>query len=123
MSPICGQFVDVRMRGFVERTPVLTVQALIDARTRPLDSELVLETPAGVTIRDPIAAGKNVIRVGEDVTAGREVLSAGRQLRPQDVGLIASVGVAEVRVVRRPRVAVLATGDELLPPGCVPHGF
>ena len=80
-------------------------------------------TANSVKIRAASPTGKHIIRVGEDVTAGREVLSAGRQLRPQDVGLIASVGVAAVRVVRRPRVAVLVTGDELLPPGSVPDGF
>src|SRR5947199_192730 len=67
--------------------------------------------------------GRHVGRVGEDVAKGREVLPAGRALRPQDVGLIASIGVGTVTVVRRPRVAVLVTGDELLPPGSVPEGF
>src|SRR5262249_46643849 len=42
---------------------------------------------------------------------------------PQDVGLLASLGVAEVTVVRRPRVALLVTGDELLPPGSKPEGY
>ncbi len=52
---------------------------------------------------------------GLDVTRGQEVLKAGHRLRPQDLGLLASLGVAEPNVVRRPRVAVLSTGDELVP--------
>jgi molybdopterin molybdotransferase len=44
-------------------------------------------------------------------------------LRPQDVGLLASIGAASVAAVRRPRVAVLVTGDELLPPGSAPEGY
>src|SRR5438270_158099 len=54
---------------------------------------------------------------------GRPSLSAGRRLRPQDVGLLASSGVAEVSVIRRPCVAIVITGDELLPPGSHPEGY
>lgn len=75
-----------------------------------------------VTPRVVIPVGKHVGRVGEDVAAGRAMLSAGRVLRPQDVGLLASIGVGRVKLVRRPRVAVLVTGDELLPPGATPDG-
>jgi molybdopterin molybdotransferase len=76
-----------------------------------------------VTVRQPVSAGKNVGHVGEDVPAGHRVLDAGRRLRPQDLGLLVSIGVAEIDVVRRPRVAVVITGDELLPPGSTPAGF
>ena len=76
-----------------------------------------------MTPRGAVPAGKHVVRVGEDVAKGREVLSAGRRLRPQDVGLLASVGAATVNAVRRPRVAVVVTGNELLPPGAAPAGF
>ena len=72
---------------------------------------------------EPVAPGKHVVRVGEDVAKGRAVLPAGRLLRPQDVGLLASIGAATVRAVRRPRVAILVTGNELLPPGAAPDGF
>ncbi len=76
-----------------------------------------------VSARAPVVCGKHVVRVGEDVARGREVLPAGRRLRPQDVGLLASVGAACVPVVRRPRVTILVTGNELLPPGAMPEGF
>ncbi|MDY0330351.1 MAG: molybdopterin molybdotransferase MoeA [Thiomonas sp.] len=62
-------------------------------------------------------AGDWVRRRGLDVAAGSVVLAAGQRLRPQDLGLIASVGVASVRVRRKPRVAMLFTGDELAMPG------
>ena len=76
-----------------------------------------------VLAREPVSPGRHVGRVGEDVAKGREVLPAGRWLRPQDVGLLASIGAGTVEVVRRPRVAVLVTGNELLPPGSAPEGF
>lgn len=62
-------------------------------------------------------AGANIRAAGEDIREGDAVLAAGRRLRPQDLGLAASIGVAELEVRRRLRVAVLATGDELVPPG------
>lgn len=72
--------------------------------------------------REPVAPGKHVAPVGEDVLAGTPILARGRRLRPQDLGLLASTGVAAVRVIRRPTVRVLVTGDELLPPGSAPRG-
>ena len=60
-------------------------------------------------------------RRGEDVAQGAAVLRAGRRLRPQDVGLCASIGAPTLEVVRRPRVRLLASGNELLPPGALPQ--
>ena len=57
--------------------------------------------------------GENVRRAGEDIARGASVLPAGRRLRPADLGLLASLGLAEVRVRRRLRVAFFSTGDEL----------
>ena len=76
-----------------------------------------------VLAHEAVPPGKHVIRVGEDVAKGSVVLPSGRLLRPQDVGLLASIGVSSVEVVRRPRVAILVTGNELLPPGTAPAGF
>jgi molybdopterin molybdotransferase len=86
-------------------------------------AEAAREEGDRVLIHTAVPAGKHVARVGEDVAKGLELLFAGRRLRPQDVGLIAAVGVGTVPVVRRPRVALLATGDELLPPGSMPAGY
>lgn len=57
--------------------------------------------------------GDNVRRAGEDVRAGEIILPKGSKLRPPEIGLLASVGCARVPVHRQPRVAILATGDEL----------
>jgi molybdopterin molybdotransferase len=62
-------------------------------------------------------AGDWVRRRGCDVAAGAVVLDAGRRLAPQDLGQAASLGLAELEVAPRPRVALLSTGDELLEPG------
>jgi len=64
-----------------------------------------------------VEAGANVRARGEDVLAGAVVLHAGAVLRPQDLGLVASLGHGDVRVHRRPRVALLSTGDEVVEPG------
>lgn len=61
--------------------------------------------------------GANIRRAGEDIQAGSEIIPAGVRLLPQHLGLAASVGVGELSVKRRLRVAVLASGDELLMPG------
>jgi molybdopterin molybdotransferase len=63
-----------------------------------------------------VAPGENVIQVGEDVEKGEEILPAGHWLRPQDLGGLLAVGVTEVPVARKPRVALIATGDEVIPP-------
>ncbi len=61
-----------------------------------------------------IQAGDNVRQAGEDIKAGQTILNSGHRLRPQDVGTLAAIGQAQVTVHRRPRVAILATGDELV---------
>ena len=69
-----------------------------------------------------VSAGKHVGQIGEDVRAGEIIQTARRVLRPQDLGVIASIGVAHVSVVRRPRVRIVITGNELLPAGTPPEG-
>jgi molybdopterin molybdotransferase len=82
-----------------------------------------VEAETRVLALDSVVPGKHVVRVGEDVAKGRTVLPAGRRLRPQDVGLLASIGAATVRAVRCPRIAILVTGNELLHPGSLPARF
>ena len=82
-----------------------------------LPAEYAREQGGRVEATAAVSPGKNVGRVGEDVAAGSVILPAGRRLRPQDVGLLASVGVARAEVVRRPRVRLLITGNELIAPG------
>jgi len=73
-------------------------------------------------ILDQVPPGKNVAQIGEDVSAGGTAFSAARVLRPQDVGLISSIGQADVEVVRQPNVRIVITGNELLPAGSQPAG-
>jgi molybdopterin molybdotransferase len=61
--------------------------------------------------------GANIRRAAEDIREGDTVVRKGTVLRPQEIGVIASISVGSVRVIRRPVVAVLSTGDELLEPG------
>ncbi len=68
----------------------------------------------------PVAPGENVIQPGEDVRAGDPVLEAGHRLRPQDLGGLLALGITTVRVARRPRVAIVSTGDELVTPNETP---
>lgn len=80
--------------------------------------------PQEVTERDgdtvripPISKHANVRFAGEDVKAGSVIIRAGSVLRPQELGLVASLGHSQITVRRRPRVAILSTGDEVAEPG------
>jgi molybdopterin molybdotransferase len=80
----------------------------------------VEDTSAGdgrVLIRDEVDAGRDVRRAGDDVRPGETVLRAGAGIGPAELGVLASLGAAVVACRRRPRVAVLTSGDELLEPG------
>lgn len=61
--------------------------------------------------------GENIRRSGEDIAAGAEILPAGIRLRPQEMGLAASVGIASLLVYRKLKVAIFFTGDEIVMPG------
>jgi molybdopterin molybdotransferase len=73
-----------------------------------------------VAVRVAVAPGTSLRHAGEDMSPGDEVLAAGRRLRSADLAACAALGVAELPVRRRPRVAVLSTGDELVEAGDVP---
>ena len=75
------------------------------------------ETPTGIEVTEAIPRCKHVGRIGEDISVGQTVLSLGRRLRPQDVAVAASLGMAQLSVYCQPRVRVLLTGNELVPPG------
>jgi molybdopterin molybdotransferase len=75
-----------------------------------------------VTIRRPVESGKDIALPGEDIRAGEVIVAPPRTLRPQDAAACCSAGILELDVAKAPRVAILATGDELVSPGEVP-GF
>jgi len=79
--------------------------------------ERTTRTAEGVRIGETPRAGQNIRSVGSDLKRGDRVLAAGTVLTPAAVGLLASLGRTDALVTRRPRVSVLATGDELVEPG------
>lgn len=80
-------------------------------------AEFAQQRDGSVEVAAAFPPGKHVGRRAEDVRAGSVLLQAGRRLRPQDVGILASSGCDRARVVRRPRVRIVASGDELVAPG------
>jgi molybdopterin molybdotransferase len=76
-----------------------------------------------IVVSHPVAVGKHVGLPGEDVASGTLVLAAGRRIRPQDIGLLSSIGIDAVEVLCKPRVHLITTGNELLPAGTPPKDF
>jgi putative molybdopterin biosynthesis protein len=73
--------------------------------------------PVGLEVRRAVAPGANLAHAGSDIARGETVLRAGDVCSSRETGLLAALGVATVRVVRRPRVILFSTGDELFEPG------
>lgn len=73
-----------------------------------------------ISVIEPTPPRRHVSRVGEDVRQGDRVFVPGRRLRPQDVAVLSALGLDQIEVVRRPRVSIVITGAELLPPGTPP---
>ncbi len=78
-------------------------------RTQPAD-EISIE------VLRPVAPGENVIQAGEDVRAGDLLFQPSHTIRPQDIGGLLALGITDIPVIRKPRVAIVSTGDELVPP-------
>jgi molybdopterin molybdotransferase len=72
--------------------------------------------PSDVEILRSVAIGENVLKVGEDVAAGQEVISEGTRLRPAEIGGLMALGILQVQVAKKPRVGILSSGDEVVPP-------
>ncbi len=88
---------------------------------RGADAVVMIEytdtTASGVSVRRPVTPGANVTFAGTDIGRGETVLRRGDVLTSRETGALAALGVAAVAVVRRPRVAILSTGNELIAPG------
>lgn len=77
--------------------------------TDKLDEETIL-------INNPLAYGDNVVQIGEDIKNGESVIHKGTKLRPYEIGVLSSLGINKVKVYKKPRVAIISTGDEIV--GC-----
>lgn len=100
---------------------VMTGAPLPEGADAVVMAEVCSEEAGRLRVGEAVAPRKHVGAVGEDIRRGQQVLVAGRRLRAQDAGLLASIGVAEALCVRRPRVQLVVTGDELLPAGSRPE--
>jgi molybdopterin molybdotransferase len=69
-----------------------------------------------IEVLKPAAPAENVIQAGEDVKKGACVLQKGHRLRPQDIGVLAGLGIKDVGVYEQPKVSIISTGDEIVPP-------
>ena len=70
-----------------------------------------------ISVARMVSPGGNISFAGSDITRGETVLWAGQVLTARELGVLAAIGLAEVEVYRRPRVAIISTGDEIVPPG------
>ena len=112
--------------GTAPTRPVLSGTATMIATGGPLprgaDAVVMVEhtQPAGgssIDVRRTVSPGQFVSYAGSDIARGETLLRAGTMVGSREVGILAACGIADVSVVRRPRVAVISTGDELVQPG------
>jgi molybdopterin molybdotransferase len=99
--------------GEFEAVKVTTGSPLPEGADAVMMIEYTREEGGAIEVCKAIPPGTNVSRRGEDVRKGERVLEKGHLLRPQDLGVLSALGREEVAVFRRPRVAILSTGDEL----------
>lgn len=106
-----------RALGPGEAIRISTGAALPDGADAVAPVERVEERDGVVTLAEPVAPGRNVRRAGEDLRAGAVVLTTGTRLGAAELSVAIGAGAATLPCARRPRVAILCTGDELRPPG------
>ena len=117
--PVLGQSLAGEAAGVLERGAwrIFTGAPIPEGADTVIMQEDVAVSDAQVILPSGVKLGANLRLAGEDVMRGQVALPAGRRLRPQDLGLLAALGLERVRVRRRPRVALFSTGDELTEPG------
>ncbi|MBS0368645.1 MAG: molybdopterin molybdotransferase MoeA [Proteobacteria bacterium] len=108
-----------RALGPGEAVRIMTGAPLPDGVDTVVMQEVVSCLDDQLTIPTGQRTGQNVRKAGEDLRAGVPALPAGKLLRPAELGLIASLGISEVSVRRRLRVAIFSTGDEVVPLGTI----
>jgi molybdopterin molybdotransferase len=108
--------------GSGQAVRIMTGAPLPNGADAVLPVEYVEIEKTRILAQGEVSPGKHVGRVGEDIRRGAKILGSGRVLRPQDVGVLSSIGVGTAPVVRRPSVRIVVTGNELLPAGSMPEG-
>ena len=83
-------------------------------QTQPVDQ-------ANIEVVKPVAPLENVVRRGEDISRGEVILSNGHRIRPQDMAALAGVGITRISVFQKPKVAIISTGNEIVPAEAVPE--
>ncbi len=76
--------------------------------------------PGEVEVLRAVAINENVVRAGEDVQAGDEVIPAGTRIRPAEIGGLMALGIRRLQVTRKPRIGIISSGDEVVPPEIEP---
>jgi molybdopterin molybdotransferase len=87
-----------------------------DANAVVMIENTQLVDAASIEVMKSVSQGENVIQIGEDIRDGDPVLAPGRQIRPQDIGGLLALGITKIEVAAPPRVAIISTGDEVVPP-------
>ena len=131
-QPVLLNVIDIIQAGKVSEKKLRNGQAMQIMTGAPLpegaDAVIMAEqtekTQDGkVKFFTTVVTNENCRRAGDDIKIGSSVFQKGRQLKPYDIGVLASIGRTKVRIIPRPRIAILSTGDELaaidrpLPPG------
>jgi molybdopterin molybdotransferase len=96
---------------FVPRTPA----------ARRCETASPAPTTTEIEISCAVAEGENVLRIGEDVRQGQVVIPPGRRIRPAEIGGLMALGMTQVAVVKRPRVGLISSGDEVVQPEQTPR--
>ena len=101
---------------------IMTGAPIPEGADAVLMAEYASESNGVMAASEAVTPRKNIGRIGEDIKAGSQVFRSGRCLRAQDLGVLASIGVARLKVRNTPGVTLLITGNELLKPGEKPRG-
>jgi len=99
-----------------EAVRIMTGGAFPEGADAVLMAEHATDRGDSVLVHGPVVPGRNVARAGEDIRKGDRVLARGRVVRPQDLGVLASIRIVELKATRRPVVGLVSTGNELVEP-------
>lgn len=102
---------------------IMTGAPIPEGANAVLPAENVELDKSYISVIENVAEGRNIGRIGEDVSKNTNILKQGRRLRPQDIALLASIGKQEVSVFRPLKISIVVTGNEILPTGSKPQAY